>query len=70
MNTNDRLENRLQAQAAEIFAADTPPAGHRERFAQRLDAERALRRRRRLSWRLAIGAVVLAAAVALTAVWL
>ena len=64
MNTNDKLENRLQAQAAEIFAADTPPAGHRERFAQRLDAERALRRRRRLSWRLAIGAVALAAAVA------
>ncbi len=70
MNTNNRLEKELRARAAEIFAADEPPAGHRERFVGRLDAWRASRRRRRLSWRLTFGAVTLAAAVALTAVWL
>lgn len=70
MTTENKLEERLRAEAAEIFAADAPPAGHRERFAGRLDAWRESRRRRRRTWRLTLGAVTLAAAVVLAAVWL
>lgn len=72
MHTKDNLEERIRAQAEEIFGSSEPPAGHRERFTRRLeDARRATRHRRlRQIWRLTLGAVALAAAVALVAVWL
>lgn len=39
-NTNDRLEDKIKTHADKIFVCEELDAGHRERFAKRLDAMR------------------------------
>lgn len=69
MNTNERLETNLRAQATNLRAASEPPAGHRARFAERLDAERKAHRHRRRLWLWTASAAAVAAAVLTALLW-